>query len=285
MSITNAMPDVERDLEFFPVHNASPQALTAEQVRQYNELGFICPLDVYDEAEARRHREFFDELMDRTQSEGRDPYSINGWHRHMASIHDLLTESRMLDYLEDLLGPNLICWGTHYFCKLPGDVRRVSWHQDASYWPLTPSKTITVWLAIDDSATKNGAMMVIPGSHVHGQIAFEKSSREEHNVLNQTVINPTAYGGDPVPLEMHAGQISLHTDLLLHGSEPNVSDRRRCGLTMRFVSADVRAHKGWNGNSVICRGRDDSSHWAHWPRPEIDKMPPVPDLKQHERKR
>ena len=271
--INNALPDLARDLDFVAVENDHPRTLTPAQVGQYNESGFICPLDLFSADEARANREFFDGLMERLTAEGRDAYSINGWDRHMASIHDLVTESRMLDYLEDLLGPNLICWGTHFFCKLPGDVRRVSWHQDASYWPLTPSKTVTVWLAIDDSDIGNGAMLVIPRSHRHGQIAFQHSTEEEQNVLGQTVADAARYGGDPTALEMRAGQISLHTDLLLHGSEPNSSCRRRCGLTMRFISPDVRAYNGWNQNSVICRGRDPADHWEHIPRPEGDSVP------------
>ena len=86
-------------------------------------------------------------------------------------------------------------------------------------------------------------------------------------MLNQTALNPLQYGQEPVLLAMAAGQISLHTDLLLHGSEPNHSARRRCGLTMRFVPPDVRALQGWNGNAVIGRGVDVSGHWSNWPRP------------------
>jgi ectoine hydroxylase-related dioxygenase (phytanoyl-CoA dioxygenase family) len=155
---------------------------------------------------------------------------------------------------------------------MPGDGKQVSWHQDASYWPLTPSKTVTVWLAIDDADAENGGMEVLPGSHLHGQIPFEHSAAAENNVLNQIVHDAESYGRAPVLFAMRAGQMSLHTDLLLHGSQPNHSDRRRCGLTMRFVPPDVRAHKGWNGG-VICRGRDDSGHWQEVPRPEGEGMP------------
>jgi hypothetical protein len=72
---------------------------------------------------------------------------------------------------------------------------------------------------------------------------------------------------------MRAGQISLHTDLLLHGSEPNLSSRRRCGLTMRYVPPDVRAHKGWNRNAIICRGGDPGGHWPQNARPDGDEIP------------
>jgi len=267
---TNAYPNLVRDLRFLPVDNQEPQKLTGAQVQHYNEKGYICPLDVFSPAEIAAHRAEFDRLMAEAGAQGGNSYSINGWHKTHAAVYDLVVEGRILDYVQDLLGEDLVCWGTHYFCKMPGDGKQVSWHQDASYWPLTPSKTVTVWLAIDDADAENGAMQVVPGSHLHGQIAFEKSSAQEQNVLNQTAVGPLQYGREPALLAMAAGQISLHTDLLLHGSEPNHSQRRRCGLTMRFVAPAVRALEGWNGNAVICRGVDESTHWSNWPRPEAN---------------
>lgn len=273
MPISNAMPDLERDLQFYPANHPNPKKLTPEQIRRFNEKGYISPLDVFGDEEAAFHRAYFDRLMEKTEAAGWNSYSINGWHNHCEGVHDLVTEPRILDYVSDLLGEDLICWGTHYFCKTPGDTKRVSWHQDASYWPLTPSKTVTVWLAIDDADEENGAMKVIPGSHRHGQIEFEQSSPDERNVLNQTVHGADKYGDSPVSLVMKAGQMSLHADLLLHGSEPNPSMRRRCGLTMRFVPPEVRAHRGWNRLAVLARGDDPSGHWARNPRPVGDKIP------------
>ena len=268
-----AFPDLQRDLTFHPVQNAHPAALTRAQIDHYNAKGYILPLDVLTSAEVAEHRAYFEQLLAKTLAKGWNNYSINGWQTRCPGIYDLVTHPRILDYVQDLLGETLICWATHYFAKLPGDGKRVSWHQDASYWPLTPSKTVTVWLAIDDTDVENGAMTVIPGSHVHGQLDFEESTSEENNVLNQSVRTPESYGDRPVAFEMKAGQMSLHSDLLLHGSEPNLSNRRRCGLTMRFVSPEVRELKGWRRNAIIARGSDPSGHWPHSPRPTQDEIP------------
>ncbi|MBN64200.1 MAG: phytanoyl-CoA dioxygenase family protein [Gemmatimonadetes bacterium] len=270
---SNAYPELERDLSFHPASNTDPQKLSRQQIRQFNDRGYISPLDVFSPEEADAHRAFFDGILAAATVRGHNSYSINGWHRTCRSIHDLVTAPRILDYVQDLLGQDLICWGTHYFCKMPGEGKRVSWHQDASYWPLTPARTVTVWLAIDDASEENGAMQVIPGSHLHGQVDYEHSAVEEDNVLNQTVCDPRKYGEAPVALAMRAGQISLHADLLLHGSEPNRSTQRRCGLTMRFVPSDVRAHNGWHKSAIICRGSNPEGHWVHHPRPAGDEMP------------
>ena len=184
-----------------------------------------------------------------------------------------MTDSRIIDVMEDMLGETVILRHSHFFAKLPGDGMRVSWHQDASYWPLTPSKVVSAWLAIDDSDVGNGAMQVIPGSHLNAQVAFRDSAADERNVLNQTVEHPEAFGEPPVALELRAGQISLHSDWVLHGSEPNQSNRRRCGLAMRYLSKDVRAYNGWNENSIVCRGVEPSGHWADHPRPEGEQIP------------
>jgi len=74
-----------------------------------------------------------------------------------------------------------------------------------------------------------------------------------------------------VDVELMAGEISAHKELLLHGSEANESDRRRCGLTLRYCSVDVRAGLGWNAKGVIVNGSDAIGHWLNPPRPENDQ--------------
>ncbi|MBT5877072.1 MAG: phytanoyl-CoA dioxygenase family protein, partial [Candidatus Latescibacteria bacterium] len=203
---------------------------------------------------------------------GHNSYSINGWHSKCEGIYDLVMDDRILDYVQDLVGDTMVCTMTHYFSKEPGDVKRISWHQDASYWPLSPSKVVTVWLAIDDVDEDNGPMTVIPGSHLHGQIPFELSKKEEANVLGQTVPAPNRWGETPVPLVMRSGQISMHSDLLLHGSHPNKSRRRRCGLTLRYMPPDVRGRDADSGSGVICRGQDPNGYWQHIPRPQGNEV-------------
>ena len=118
-------------------------------------------------------------------------------------------------------------------------------------------------------------MKFIPRSHRHGHIAFEASAGDEKNVLDQTVLDAESYGDAPVSIPLKAGQMEMHSDLLLHSSEANPSPRRRCGLTMRFVPPQVRALKDWNRMGILCRGRDDSGHWPVSRRPPGDDVPPL----------
>ena len=175
----------------------------------------------------------------------------------------------MVDLVADLLGSDVVAWGSHFFCKLPHDGQRVAWHQDASYWPLSPSKTATVWLAVDDANVENACMRFLAGSHHKGHLTYRRSSPDEHNVLDQTVENAEQYG-TPVDVELQAGELSIHSDLLLHASEANQSDRRRCGLTLRYCAAEVRAEMDWNQKGVLVRGSDPSGHWADPGRPDFE---------------
>jgi ectoine hydroxylase-related dioxygenase (phytanoyl-CoA dioxygenase family) len=269
----DAYPELERDLRFFPLGVEYPERLTRAQIDHYNEKGYIAPVDIFDDDEIAEIRTYFDDLLAKALAAGWNSYEIVNWHKFCRGVWDIVTQPKILDYVQDLLGETVIIRHSHFFAKLPGDGKRVSWHQDASYWPLTPSKVVTAWLAIDDVDLGNGAMQIIPRSHLNAQLPFSESRSDENNVLNQTVADPERYGDAPVALELKAGQISLHSDWLLHGSEVNRSSRRRCGLAMRYLSSDVRAYNGWNQHSIVCRGVEPTGHWASHPRPDGEFIP------------
>jgi hypothetical protein len=266
---TEELNRLERDLRFHPSPVANPRTLTAEQVAAFNRDGYLKGIRIFSPQEMAGIREYFDELLARTLAAGGDSYSISTAHLRYGRVYDLLTQPRIVACVKDLLGENVVAWGSHFFCKMPGDGKRVSWHQDASYWPLTPSKAVTAWLAIDDADAGNACMRFIPGSHVLGHLTYALSENDEANVLNQTVAGVEQLG-EPVLVELKAGEISIHSDLLLHGSEANQSARRRCGLTLRYCPADVRAGLGWNAKGVIVSGRDESGHWGNPVRPETE---------------
>ncbi len=262
--------DPRRTAAFFPADPAQARTLRPEQVEAYNTQGILGPFSVYDDEQARRNRIAFDALLASFRAQGKDSYAINGFHDRCATIWDMATNPRILDLVQDLIGPDFVAWGTHFFCKMPGDGKTVGWHQDATYWPLTPTRTVTAWIAIDDSDLGNGGMQVVPGSHRHGPLPVVPSPAEANNVLWEHVVG-WEHLGQPTCIPLRAGQCTLHSDLLLHGSEPNRSQRRRCGLTVRYAAASVRSWKGWNTHSIRCRGEDRDAHWGDLPRPGDDR--------------
>lgn len=260
---------IERDLRFHPAVNPRPRTLNAAQIEQFNRDGYIRPIRIFSDDEIGEIRRYFDELLTRVLAAGGDSYSISTAHLKYGRVYDILTDRRIVACVADLLGENVVAWGSHFFCKMPHDGKQVAWHQDASYWPLTPSKAVTVWLAIDDADTENACMRFIAGSHHFGHLTFRPSTPADHSVLDQTIENPEQFG-TPVDDVLRAGECSIHSDLLLHGSEANTSDRRRCGLTLRYAAADVRAYMDWNKKGVLVRGTDPTGHWANPPRPATD---------------
>jgi non-haem Fe2+, alpha-ketoglutarate-dependent halogenase len=266
---TEELSTVERDLRFHPCTTEHPRILTREQISAFNRHGYLAGIRIFDDDEISSIRQYFDELLARTIAAGGDSYSISTAHLRYGRVYDILTDFGIVGRIKDLLGEDVIAWGSHFFCKMPGDGKRVSWHQDSSYWPLTPSMAVTAWLAIDDATVENACMRYIPGSHHLGHLTYTLSENDESTVLNQTVVGAENLG-DPVNVELKAGEMSIHSDLLLHGSEANQSTKRRCGLTLRYCPAVVRAGLGWNAKGVVVSGKDDSGHWANPPRPQTD---------------
>lgn len=256
----------ERDLRFHPSTTAHPQKLTPAQITQFNNDGFLTGLTIFEAQEIAAIRTYFDQLLAQYLAAGKDSYAIATAHMRHGKVYDLLTHPRIVAYVKDILGENVIAWGSHFFCKMPHDGKKVSWHQDATYWPLSPSKAVTVWLAIDDADVENACVRFIPGSHHHGEMTAQMHENDETEILYQSVADAENFGA-PFDNILKAGQISLHSDLLLHGSKANDSERRRCGLTLRYCAADVTAYLDWNAKGILVSGADPRNHWANPPRP------------------
>jgi non-haem Fe2+, alpha-ketoglutarate-dependent halogenase len=251
-----------RRIGFVPSVNPAPKTLSPAQIQQYNEMGYLMPFHALDSADARELRAFFDGVLAAFIEFGRTSYAINTAHLRFARIYQLVKHPKIVDAVSDLLGPNVVCWGSHFFCKMPHDGKRVPWHQDSTYWPLSPTKTVTVWLAIDDADPENANMKFIPRSHLHGLIDYDET-KEADSVLDLAVSNPHSYGDAEVDVTLPAGQFSMHSDLLLHGSEANESNRRRCGLTIRYAAADVTTWFDWHKKGIVVRGENIGGHWAN----------------------
>ena len=260
------LSELPREVGFVATENSAPEHLTAEQIQHYNEQGYVMPFNALDEREVSELRSFFDGVLAAFIELGRDSYSISTAHLRFAKIYELVKHPGIVGPVTDLLGENVVAWGSHFFCKMPRDGKRVAWHQDSTYWPLSPTKTVTVWLAIDDADSENANMRFIPRSHQHGLIDYGKSE-DNKDVLDMVVDNPEQYGDAPVDVSLKAGQFSMHSDQLLHGSESNESDRRRCGLTIRYAASDVKTWFGWDQKGVLVAGDDCDGNWLNPPSP------------------
>ena len=231
--------------------------LTNEEKERYLKDGYLTGLPVFDVEAKDDLNDLFVSLSSRLSSDI-DINQTNMWHKASLKFYNLCRTPAILDYVEDLLGPNFFLWGGQFFLKEPKDGSVVPWHQDAQYWPLFPANAVTVWLALYDTNEENGAMRVVKGSHIQG--AFKHHTNKAQNlVLDQEVSYDQIKQDDIISLNLKAGEISLHNDALLHGSEPNISSKRRCGLTMRFSPVNVKADLSiWpHFEGQLVRGVDD----------------------------
>jgi len=263
------LQQLDRTLRFHPSTVQAPKMLSKEQLDTYNREGYLKGFPIFDSQEIGEIRTYFDGVLEEVLAGGGDSYSIISAHLKYGPVYDLIKHPKIVAYIQDILGEDVVGWGAHFFCKMPHDGKKVAWHQDASFWPLTPSKTVTAWLAIDDADVENACMRFIAGSHLQGHLDYRESKEEEKSVLRQTVDNPEQFGAE-IDVTLKAGEMSLHSDLLLHGSEANNSDRRRCGLTLRYCAGEVRSDPtlGWNREGVVVSGSEPSGHWANPVRPE-----------------
>ncbi len=270
---------MERDLRFHPcgAGDREPTTLAVGQIASFNEDGCIIGLGIFDEREIAEHRDYFDRLLADAMAAGGTSNSISSAHLRSGRVYDLMHEPRIVDRVRDLLGDEIVGLASQLFCKMPHDPVTIAWHQDAAYWPLTPSKTVTVWLALDDADTGNSCMRFVAGSHRHGHLTSRLSAPEENNLFTQTVPDAESYGSC-VDVELKAGEISIHSDLLLHSSGANRSARRRCGLTLRYCTADVRVFPGfgWAEEGVIIGAAEPTGPWGNPGRPLRDYVLPDP---------
>jgi ectoine hydroxylase-related dioxygenase (phytanoyl-CoA dioxygenase family) len=264
-------------IDFAPADPHQSKTLSSSHVAQFNEVGFISPLDALTADEANASRVYFEHLLEkiRAMKDRRNAYSIMMYHNRCKGIYDLALHPVILAYVEDLLGPDFLMWSSHYFCKEPGDPKRVPWHQDATYWPVRPTRTVTVWLAVDDVTPENAPIRFLPRSHRLGKVAWEPAEGE--TALGQEIKDISPYG---VPYDnvMRAGQISIHASTLIHGSEPNLSGQRRCGLTLRYIPSWCGVNPGAErilDDAVTCRG--DPGQWRVNARPSGDDVTRIHD--------
>lgn len=245
-----------------------PKVLTAEQVEHYRNDGYVNPIRLMSSAEAATLTGKLEAIEAQVGGEAQQklwtPYLVYRW------MYDLVTHPRLLDAVEDVLGPDLLCWGGGFFEKDPGDSRFVSWHQDTYYYGLDPSETCTAWIAFTPSNLESGCIRVLPGSHRENPNIEFVNETNENNLL---VRGQTIKGLDlskARPMILDAGEFSLHHESIVHGSDPNNSSWRRIGLSIHYISPDVRRVK-YNAESkpaaLLVRGVDRFGHWQHQQAP------------------
>jgi hypothetical protein len=242
--------------------------LTEAAVHQYQEQGYYAPIRVMPRADAEA-------LRAKLESFEAEAGILAGHFRHKSHLlftwlNDLVRHPRILDAIEDVIGPNILCWGTSFFIKEPCNPGFVSWHQDSTYWGLDPADVVTAWVALSDSTPANGAMRVIPGTHKLDQVPHRDTFRPENLLSRGQEILVEVDEREAKMLPLSAGEMSLHHVRLIHGSDPNPSDTRRIGFAIRYIPTTVRQIAGSRDHATLVRGVDNHGHFEPEERPDAD---------------
>ncbi|HZH06064.1 MAG TPA: phytanoyl-CoA dioxygenase family protein, partial [Lautropia sp.] len=192
-----------------------------------------------------------------------------------AVVHD----EKIVDAIEDLYGGDLLCWTTNFFIKEANTPAFVSWHQDSTYWGLSSPDVVTAWVALTESNLANGAMEVIPGTHLMDQVPH-KDTFDDNNLLSRgQEVAVEVDASKAVRLDLQPGEMSLHHVRLVHGSPPNPSNDRRIGFAIRYIPTSVRQLHGEDAATLV-RGVDRFNTFEHEPVPTADRQPEMIALHQ-----
>ena len=257
--------------------------------KQYWDEGFLSPVRIFTsdeaaqlrgaiEAEEQQRGPIFREDRPRPGDPFQGSYRFKS-HLLFKWLADAIRDPRLLDVIEPLTGPDILCWTTHWFIKEAGSVNYVSWHQDSNYWGVETDKLVTAWLALSPATVESGCIRLLPGSH-RGPDLDHVDTWEAENMLTrgQTIMNVDET--KTVNLELDPGEIALFDYRLAHASDPNQSSDRRIGIGIRYMPTSARQVRADWDSATLVRGVDRHGHFELEPEPKGDFDPAAVALHQ-----
>lgn len=237
-----------------------PKFLSQDQIREYERDGVVFPMQVLTEEEVADARVALETMMTALGEQAdfqrfRQLHLFHPWARNLA-LHP-----RVLDAVEDIIGPDILVHSSGVFWKRPRDPGYVSWHQDGYNSKLNEFRYVNAWLALTDSSTDNGCLRVVRGSHSDGILPHNRSSVSPDNLItNGLEVARQVAESEATDINLAPGEMSLHHVAIVHGSNPNTSDRPRIGYSMRYVPPSTRQQID-HFPVILARGRDRFGHF------------------------
>ncbi|MEE3257909.1 MAG: phytanoyl-CoA dioxygenase family protein [Candidatus Latescibacterota bacterium] len=243
-----------------------PNILPDRAIEQYHRDGYYFPLKVLDDQEITTSRNQL-EAFETAQGKSLQGAQRNKSHLLFKWVDDLMRHDKILDAVEALTGPDLLCWNTLFWIKEPQSESFVTWHQDLRYWGLDTDDLVSVWLALSPATLASGCMHVLPGSH-QGELLPHKDEYAEGNLLTRgQEIAVEVDEALTVAMPLAPGELSLHNGRLAHASSPNQSADRRIGLSLHYMPPRTKQVVGEWDSAALVRGEDRFGHFNHAPQP------------------
>jgi ectoine hydroxylase-related dioxygenase (phytanoyl-CoA dioxygenase family) len=238
-----------------------PKRLTQSLCDGYLRDGLAFPVAALSAAESQRYRAASDKLEFDLGGKPRT-IEVRQMHLHWRWAHELATHPAILDCAEDLIGPDLLIWATELFIKHPQDAAvAIGWHRDRPYLGLIGGRVVTAWVALSNSSQANGCMRALPRSAEADRVQPPPRGTKE-------VLPPPGTEVSVVDVTLRSGELSLHSLDTAHGSSPNLSDEKRVGFVIRFITPDARPVHG-RPPVLLARGTDSFGNFTHAQPPDL----------------
>ena len=238
--------------------------------------GYLFPIDIFSQYDANRLRQNLED-WERKWATKDLPLPLNTYKRVNSQIvsklaYEISSNNSILDKVESILGANILVWSAEFFIKEPRTKQMVGMHQDLTYWGMGEiDNLVTAWLALSIVNEKSGCMDFVKGSHKN-KILPHTDTQNKHNILSRSQeINVKVKDGDKTPIILQPGQMSLHHGLMIHGSGPNISDDRRIGVAIRYVSPKAKQTVAEKDYAMLVRGVDKIGNF-------VNVLPPLGDF-------
>jgi non-haem Fe2+, alpha-ketoglutarate-dependent halogenase len=249
-------------------------SLSQRQIADYRQNGYVYPVAALSAEEASSYMSAIEQFEQKTGEKAVNTIRGKG-HLKLLALYELTRHPRILDAVESLIGPDILCWNSSLFLKEPHDPAYVAWHQDVYDFDTHSDGVVSAWIALLPSTVDNGAMRVIPGSQKNRHVPHVTSPPGAATMLrDQQEIGVDVDEAQAVNLVLERGQMSFHHMYLYHGSPPNRSNGRRCGFAVRYVAPHV-CKRGDPYSATLVRGVDAVGHFGKDPVPKRDLDPAV----------
>jgi non-haem Fe2+, alpha-ketoglutarate-dependent halogenase len=264
---------------FWQKRGLMPKVLSDNQTREYEQDGVLFPIKVLTDGEATHARVALETLKSALGEQASDFWRFRQLHLFHRWAWDLAMHPRVLDAVEDVIGPDILVYGSGLFWKPPRDRAYVSWHQDG-YNSKLSERFVSAWLALTDSSSDNGCMRVVRGSHRDGIFSHECTSVSPDNIgTGGLEIARHVEESEATDVTLGPGEMSLHHVAIVHGSNPNHSDRPRIGYAVRYVPPGTQ-QKLDHIPVILGRGRDRFGHFRRVEKPPSFSLPEAIDAQQ-----
>jgi ectoine hydroxylase-related dioxygenase (phytanoyl-CoA dioxygenase family) len=237
-----------------------PKILTDEQVRTYHELGYSAGAPVLTNEEVKALRAEIEAYEARVGHPLDFPqksksYLLFNW------ADALVHHQKVLDAVEDLIGPNILVYHSTMWIKEANTPAYVLWHQDSTHFYLDPQDHVTAWVALSEASEEAGCVRVIPGSHKLGQLDHFDAPSPMNMIRRGQGVGGYAED-DGITLPLKAGEVSMHNTRTVHASGPNNSNDRRMGYGISFIPTHVKPTGPVRPSTLLVRGVDEYKHFV-----------------------